>query len=237
MIVTCPICHIQYANLPNHIRLKHPNQQVDTAVGNVGEAYPTKISLISNAPTTPSKSLQQAQEDLEKKRLLVDEKRLDLEMEKLTKGTKDDSPWDKLLQFQAEANKQQLSMLQELNDAKIENLRLELIGNNDSDLGWINQLLPYLPQILNKGQIPPSTNTSAIPTATLQAKEKGVNDKMEFDLSKVPKSYLKDVEAGKINEDKAWSDMQSIVKPELMPTREDFHKEFERVKDGLQKIK
>jgi hypothetical protein len=55
---------------------------------------------------------------------------------------------------------------------------------------------------------------------------------MNFDLRKVPKPYLKAIKDGKITQEKAWIDLQSVVKPELLPTREDFNKEFDKVKGG-----
>ena len=55
---------------------------------------------------------------------------------------------------------------------------------------------------------------------------------VNFDLRKVPKPYLKAIKEGKITQEKAWIDLQSVVKPELLPTREDFNKEFDRVKGG-----
>lgn len=242
-LIRCPKCSKDFtsAGIKGHLRFKEG--LTTTEINNLNLIpMPNTSAGFSPVNSFPaeaniSRSVQISQESLDLKRMQLEDKRLDLELDKLNKGTTTSDPWDKMLQITQENNKQQLAMLEKLNDAKLDNLRLELGAGGEDDLvsTVIKSLAPSLPLLL-KAKEQPTTNAPPISSVVNTQTKKEIN---QMDLSSIPQEYKDAVKSGKLTENDAWKQFKLGLKLGKVPkeykkvTREQFHIEFEKVKNGV----
>jgi hypothetical protein len=217
----CPYCSQDYKNLTQHIRFKHPETQ------NIVSPQPQATPIVSQ-------TLQQRKEELEMKRLEIEEKRAEIELGKLSKGESQD-PWAMMLQITKENNTQQLAMMDKMNDLKIENLKLELGGGGSDDLP--STLFSMLPEMLKNIKAQPTPEVKATSGSVTNTPTKTEEVKI-MDTSAVPNSYKQAIIDGKITEEQAYKDAKRVIKMGLapqgtkLPTKKEFHDEFEKMKHG-----
>ena len=227
--IVCPYCNVSYssAGIQAHIRLKHPNNlPIDISAASI---TPVVSSVMPNT-TGSNIALQQT---LEQRRQELEIKRLEMEISRLEKPDTKIDYYDKMLELERKHNETLMQMQQKNFDTTLEIEKLKLSNGSDDMMPFlVENLLPLLPKILEKKAETPTTAIGNPTTAPVE----GVK---VMDTSQVPPEYIADVKAGKITEEQAYRDLKlaktlgKLPKDFLMPTKKDFHRDFEGIKNGV----
>jgi len=167
-------------------------------------------------------------EDLERKRIELDIKKQEIEIERLGKPNSQMDYWDKLIIMQQQHFNQMIEMEKRHAEMKIEIEKLKLSQNSSGEMDWIIDIIaPMLPSLLgNKSNVEKTIASTQSPENKLKGEDE---PKMK------PDEYLDKMRKGEITCEMAFEDFKleyPLVAAKM--TLENFKPIYEKIKiDGL----
>jgi hypothetical protein len=258
-MVICPYCKIDYKNLTQHIRFKHPIPDttnpisIENGIGGSGAvAIPPGSAVAAHTPQilTPQSSpaapanysgygaatpdpLDQLEKDTLRQLRILNLNN----MIKQIGGQNEKPQFSEIDQFT-----KFVEAYQKIQDAVLDNAPEQMPDDPMTAL-----LMSFLPNMMKSRQAVPGGDWGVLPQQYPQSFNKpSINPSQQdvegaannMNINQLPKEYINAVKSGEIDEEKAWNDFKNGIKFHIIPqelaktTREEFHKEFERVKNG-----
>lgn len=201
------------------------------------EKNPTYEEKAAASPKINIASSPVSSDDIERKRSELELKKLQIEIDRLEKPNTSMDYFQKMLELQAQHNKEFMVMQQENFKVQLELERLKNSGDDDG-MSWIKDLLPLLPELIKqkKNQQPLNTREAvtkegAVNSAPLQNQEEAP---MQTPTTKAELDEYKDaVRRGEISFEEAYEDFLATPYGKLL-SKDAFQKKFDAVKAGLE---
>lgn len=211
------------------------------------EDYLAEYGLKESAPRNPPKesAVLFAGDAIAKKREELELKKLEIELSKLEKPDTSIDYYSKMLELQEKSFTQQLAMLQQQNELKLEIEKLKLMGDGESDsmLPYIQMLAPLLPSIIaNKNNIPASKPLNSNDAGKSKVEEPTsssplINEKEVSEDMVAPNTageleeYCEEIRKGNISFEEAYEDFLTTPYANAL-TKEQFKAQFDKIKNG-----
>lgn len=164
-----------------------------------------------------------------KKREELELKKLEIELEKLTKPDTSIDYYSKMLELQEKSFSQQMEMLKQQVDLRLEIEKLKLMGDGDSDsmLPYLQMLAPLLPEII-KSKGAKKEGAAAKAAAPLNTQKEGENVEVPKTAGEL-EEYKAAVRRGEISLEEAYEDFLSTPFANSL-TKEQFEIKFNEIK-------
>lgn len=163
-----------------------------------------------------------------KKREELELKKLEIELSKLEKPDTSIDYYSKMLELQEKSFSQQMEMLKQQGDLRLEIEKLKLMGDGDSDsmLPYLQMLAPLLPEIIkSKGAKKEGAAAKAAAPLNTQKEENMEVPKTAGELEE----YKAAVRRGEISLEEAYEDFLSTPFANSL-TKEQFEVKFNEIK-------
>jgi len=210
------------------------------------EEYLSEYGIKENTPRNPPKenAVLFAGDAIAKKREELELKKLEIELSKLEKPDTSIDYYSKMLELQEKSFTQQLALVQQQSDLKLEIEKLKLMGDGESDsmLPYLQMLAPLLPAIIaNKNNVPASKSlnsddagkskaaeptSSATPNTEKEVSEEMVAPETAGELEE----YKEEIRKGNISFEEAYKDFLTTPFANAL-TKEQFREQFDKIKN------
>jgi len=194
-----------------------------------------------SSPRNPPQEIS-GSDAISKKREELELKRLEIELDKLSKPDTNVDYYSKMLELQQKSFEQQLLMQKQQLDLRLEIEKLKLMGDGESDsmLPYLQMLAPLLPSIINKNntQSQPKSSDSQVEASSGLNSHESPNIQEEKEKMDVPtnlkelEEYKQAIKRGEISFDEAYEDFLSTPFASSM-NKEQFKIKFEELKKSI----
>ena len=205
----------------------------------------TKEEYLKQYGILPSENPTEAQlpyDSVSQMRERLELRKLQIELDKLEKPDTSVDYYSKMLELQKESFSQQMEMIKQQTDLKLEIEKLKLMGESDSDnmLPYLQMLAPLLPSIIaNKNNIPQTKTKindedkkegSHSPEPSINTDEKEVSEEMVApDTAGELEAYKEEIKKGNISFEEAYKDFLTTPFANIL-TKEQFREKFDEIK-------
>jgi len=206
--------------------------------------YGVTIEDSGREPNNPqdNNTTQQTFNSVEQMRQQLEVRKLQIELDKLEKPDTSIDYYSKMLELQKESFAQQMEMIKQQTDLKleIEKLKLVEVGGSDDMMDLIKPLLPLLPQLIKaKTQTPEIPKSNGVteektegvsPSSKIEQVVTGGDD---MDINKnttagALQEYVSAIQKGEITYSEALADFNASPYANLL-TEEQFKEKFDKI--------
>jgi len=188
---------------------------------------PQEKKTLFSAPTPVTN------DDIERKRGELELKKLQIEIDRLEKPNTSIDYFQKMLELQQLHFNQQIQMVQQQNDLKLEIEKLKLMGdgNSDSMLPYLQMLAPLIPELMKKQKQQKTTGSTGSTGLKSEEKAEEVQEVEKEDRNQIQdlEEYKAAIKRGEISFEEAYEDfLQTPWKNSL--TKEQFKAKYDELR-------